>query len=228
MSGTGQVETYVVQANFLPEGLVEIELSCGKRHVITAKSFYAALGDTMQEQAAVASLVLPEGMYAMSQKASTVDVGIYIPSTVQDLMYTRWDTPKKVRTPNLMISIRLKQDGDQYVVKDVRYLSTKLERSQLPSEIPFAPDHQNIFLSPFSNTYDEGSMCYGNNVLPVKVGKQDWRVLEEYHNFLWASPFNDDLGIKAISSQMSVSEWYTMLHECVEKDSPFPYDLLRV
>lgn len=177
---------------------------------------------------------LPFGCFAMNRTVDKLYLNCYYPEAK---MLIKHENTRNVRTiteyevpfPNVILCFQLSQDtsnagGSKWKVDQVLYFCTPKKVSQLPDrKIIAAVNHdEGIFNLPVSNMYDNHTMCYGNNVMPMKL-TNNLRGLDYYYQLLTIAPFNNDLGIRGLRSTPSVSEWYQYLSTLDE----FPYENLR-
>lgn len=170
---------------------------------------------------------MPSNCFYFASSSSTIQMSCYYQERTAELKYNRLKFPIKV--PNLIISHVLERQGStgrSWRVVGSKYFCTDNAVSRLPRTFINSLDHTNrIFLSPFTNTYEDGKMCYGGNSMPSVMNDNNLRGLQWYYEFLFDSEFNDDLGVRATS--MTPASWYQLLKETVEKNEPFPYQKLR-
>lgn len=117
-------------------------------------------------------------------------------------------------------------------VESSRYFCTDLSVGELGGRIP--KNHAGVdvsagrmYLFPFTNMYDSANMCFGNNAMQVVYPADDLRGLSWYYDMVWASPFNNDLGVKAVARSISPEAWYDQLAKAAEDGEAFPYEVLR-
>jgi hypothetical protein len=170
---------------------------------------------------------MPSNCFYFASSASTIQLSCYYQERTAILKYRTLKFPIKV--PNMIISHVLERQGSSgraWRVTASKYFCTDSAVSRLPRTFINSIDHTNrIYLSAFTNTYEDGKMCYGGNSMPSVMSDNNLRGLQWYYEFLFDSEFNDDLGVKATG--MSPSEWYQLLKEAAAKDEPFPYSKLR-
>ncbi|HET8686720.1 MAG TPA: hypothetical protein VFM18_08655 [Methanosarcina sp.] len=170
-------------------------------------------------------LFLPSNTYYLGRSAGKIMLTCYYAGGVRNVKYFDADRPSVV--PNIIVSYLVNTTGDIWKVSSAKYFCTDLPPSRLPRRFITSESHsERIFGIPFSNHYGEGRMCYGNNVMPVSFPNGNLRGLDYYYQFLFTSPFNDDLGVRAVAGH-SVSGWYSKIAKIASEGGSFPYDQLR-
>jgi hypothetical protein len=221
----------------LLDDCVRIHLGKGISKLVSYEEFVQSLSGALDKTKLSSQMIgysLPPGTFFFSVGASTIEISCYYPECVRELMYSpRGGVPTLTRKsviPNVIISHRLtKSKGNSWAVADTRFLSTDKKLSELNRK-SYLKVEPGFFLIPFSNIYEDARMCYGANVRTGKVDLPELRPLHWYYEILFTSPFNDDLGVRALkpADGRTVSWWYTHLAEMAEKNKPFPYELLRL
>ena len=201
---------------------------------ISFKNIINSLCQVQEEAVLMKGFLPPSNMFFFGQNADEMQINCYYPECVRPLLYEdgRGSKHKKmdIITPNIILSIifRKEKSSGDWIVKEVRHLSTPHPISKLPTTFISGPSKSHgIYPLPMSNTYGQGNMCYGGNQMPARFKDNNLRGVDWYYKYLWESPFNNDLGIRAIGDAYSVSEWYGILAKCAENKEPFPYKYLR-
>jgi hypothetical protein len=184
--------------------------------------------NTAQPQSeTIKGMLMPSNVFFMSQTANRLHFNTYYLGGKRSLLYG--DRKMEIMTPNIIISFTLRKDGSDWIIDSeaTKYFCTDLPLNKLPKDFINQISHKDgIYLLPMSNTYDEGKMCYGNNSMPARFKDNNFRGLDWYFRYLWETPFNNDLGIRAVGS-VSVSTWYDLLARMARENKTFPYRDLR-
>jgi hypothetical protein len=224
------IEVKVQEAIFM-EDCVKVILTGGVEKLITYEAFVGILKNITNiiDEKMTDEFLMPSNVFYFAKSHDAIQISCYYTSRVCDLMY--YDSKFKIMTPNIIVSHVLHRQGEdkKWQVETSNYFCTDVPVGNLPKTFINRLDHNNrIWLLPMSNTYDGGNMCYGSNVMPRNFVDNNLRALDWYYNYLWNSPFNDDLGIRAVSGDYgSVNTWYKDLKVLAEKGEPFPYHRLR-
>lgn len=191
-----------------------------------ARSLVASLGieDTTDKE--LLSVALPPNVYYLKIVGEEIKLACYYPGGSRLLKYYTKEIP--IIFPNVVISHSLRMKKSEIQMQGTLYFCTDLTFSQLPQKWPDRVDvQQRMFLLPMSNTYSDGKMCYGHNIMPNQFPEGNLRGLDWYYQYIFETPFNDDLGIRALPSSIEVKSWYEKLRKLLSEDKPFPYELLR-
>lgn len=227
------IDVKVQEALFL-EDCVVVKLGSAKAEIekrISYEDFKAIISSTLgrREDEKIEGFHLPSNCFYFAKSATQVQISCYYQERIAEITY--FDQKMKIKVPNIIISHVLdRKAGQNAKVVSSRYFCTDLPVNRLPQEkfIGNLDHNKRIWLSPFSNTYQEGNMCYGNNTMPVSYPEHNFRGLDYFYQFLFTAPFNSDLGIYALSEgRDGVSRWYETLQTIATKDEPFPYHRLR-
>ncbi|MNK27622.1 hypothetical protein D3C87_459840 [compost metagenome] len=171
---------------------------------------------------------LPSNCFYFAKSASAIQISCYYQERTADIKYM--SSTMTIRVPNIIISHTLtRHPGGVMKLTGTRYFCTDVPVNRLPQDkfINQVENSKRIFLNPFSNTYNEGHMCYGGNSMPQTYNDNNLRGLDYYYQFLFNSPFNNDLGISAVSNTY-VENWYMDLADVAKQPDPkFPYNRLR-
>lgn len=192
--------------------------------VISLLDFHGKLKS--EDESSDSPLQLPENVYAIENTATRLKIGQYFPGGIREVQYNSSKVPRLV--PNIIISIVLLKQAEKgsFEVESIKYLCTSLAFQELPRKIYAGPNLAGkISILPFSNMYDRGDMCFGANQTVRNFTKNDLRGLKRYHDVLWDSPFNDDLGVRALrtSTYGTTAKWFAYLAKCAKDGLPFPY-----
>jgi hypothetical protein len=208
---------------------VELDLGNNLKKCVSYPDFRQILGQVVTEQVKeeIPGILPPSNMIFFAITGKEIKLTCYYPSSIRPLQYH--DQKMEIVTPNMLISHILKKDGKDWIVQSSTYLCTDNPVNKLPKTFINGIDHKNrIYLSALSNTYNEGRMCFGNNSMPVRFRDDNLRGLDYYYRFLWETPFNDDLGLYALSrGDHSVSSWYHSLEDLAKNNKSYPYERLQ-
>lgn len=226
---TNQEPTIDVDAQqvFLMDGCVKTIVN-GAEKFISLEDFVSILERGLSSQRATQTeqLFLPRGVTYMGRTASSISLNCYHPGGIRNIKYHDNNRPSVI--PNIIVSHRLSCAGHDMTVESTRYFCTDLPASRLPRRlINSVNPEERIYLLPFTNTYAEGNMCYGSNSMPRVFHEGNLRGLDWYYDYMFESPFNDDLGITALARSESPSSWYSQLARLAQTNEPFPYEKLR-
>lgn len=212
----------------LHKDFVEVEVERGVKRQIP----YKALKDiidrtigTVETTTHIAGTLMPSNVFFMSQTDRELRLMCYYPGGNRDMLYN--NDKLHIVAPNVVVAYTLKREKDDWIMCSEIYMCTDLPISKLPKTFVSQPDaKQGLYLLPMSNTYSEGNMCYGGNQMPRRFKDNNLRGMDWYFRFLWETPFNDDLGIRAVGD-VRVREWYHELANLAKENKPFPYKRLR-
>lgn len=218
---------------YLMEDSVKVVMENGLEKYISYETFQDLVADatrTLAQSKPMAGFNLPSNVFYFANSHQEIRLSCYYQSTVKPLRY--YDRNMEVITPNIIISHTLKNERSKgeksWVVSSSRYFCTDKNVGNLDRTFIDQKNYnKGIHIIPMSNTYEDGRMCYGDNSMPKYMTENNLRSLDWYYQYLWETPFNDDLGIRAGSGGMSVKHWYEHLAAEAKKDEPkFPYDKL--
>jgi hypothetical protein len=231
MDGVENNPLYMKESVFVPvvlrEDFVEVDLGNNLKKNISYADFRSIIGKIINDtsEVAVSGILPPSNLIFFSHNNKQIKLTCYYPTAIRPLKYL---TSKfEIVAPNMIISHVLEKDGKDWLVKSTKFFCTDQPIRKLKTTFIDAVDHHaRIFLSPFSNTYAEGRMCYGGNQMPVRYKDDNLRGLDYYYKFLWDSPFNDDLGIPALRRNQydGARAWYDLLSNNRKEKKAFPYD----
>lgn len=202
-------------------------MSNGVEKHISLESFLSALASSSSNNSDGndEGLLLPSNTFFVSQSVTRLNLSCYYQGGIRNLKYFTHDRPSVI--PNIIVSHSLKKNGGDWTMDTSRYFCTDKPVSGLPAKfINSADPAAHVFGMPFSNTYHDNRMCYGGNSMPHVFRNNNLRGLDWYYQFLFETPFNDDLGINPVEGRVSPSSWYTKLAELAEQGEAFPYHLL--
>jgi hypothetical protein len=207
---------------------VRVTLTGGIQKVISLEDFRTIFNSMLgtSEETKLDGFNLPANVLYFAKSGSELQVSCYYPSRVAQIRYNSYT--KDIIMPNLIISHSLEKQSDRtWKVKRSRYFCTDYSVGKLPKTFINNVDHANhIFLMPMSNTYAEANMCFGGNSMPHVFAENNLRGLDWYYQYMFESPFNDDLGIIAVGHSMTPSSWYSFLETLAKENKPFPYEKL--
>lgn len=217
-------EVMAQEAYFL-EDCVKVVLSGGVEKLVTYDTFINIIKRVTNtlEDSALEGFCLPSNVFYFAKSGDSINLSCYYASKVCNLKYGR--SAFDILMPNLIVSHILTKGSKakEWRISSSRYFCTDLNVGNLPKTfINSVNSNARVWLMPMSNTYPEGNMCYGGNSMPLSFADNNLRGLDWYYQFLWESPFNDDLGIRATG--MYPSDWYTLLKKCADEKLEFPYN----
>jgi hypothetical protein len=180
------------------------------------------------------TLTLPTSAFFIAVGPTELDISCYYREGIKPFQYMGEGKTEKfdIVVPNIIISHKLKREKNDWVNTNAYYTVTDSPVNKLPTDVQIIRvDHtKGISLMPFTNSYDSCNMCYGGNKMPARFVDNNLRGLDYYYNFLWESPFSNDLGISSkvnIVKFGSPRQWYHHLRDLAKDNKPFPYEHLR-
>lgn len=179
-------------------------------------------------QSALKPIALPYGCFAFSKNESTMMVSCYYPGGKKTITHEAGVSgPKKynVAFPNLIITHTLKPAKEGiWKVSETKYFATPKTVPQLPTDKFLTQSSPSLgaYHLPFTNVYDNDTLCYGRNTMPLTYNEDNIRGLDYFYQILFISPFNNDLGIRGVKGSKQPASWYKELSEL----EVFPYDQL--
>ena len=229
ISAEPETQQVLAQEAVFFENCVLVKLSGGVEKYISYRDFIGVIRNISNDldNAKIEGFCLPSNTFYFAHSGEFVNLSCYYASKVCPLKY--YDKKFDVLMPNVIISHQLRREPgkEDWVVQGTRYFSTDVNVGRLPKTFIFTnKPSERVFGFPMTNTYREGNMCYGGNTMPTKFTENNLRGLDWYYQYLWESPFNDDLGVHAVRD-VSPLDWYNTLRKAAEKNEPFPYNLLR-
>lgn len=178
---------------------------------------------------------LPSNCFYFAKSLDELNVSSYFPECIKTVSHYYDGGTKKfsIIVPNMIISHTLRKagasaDDNTWEMYHSKYFSTALPVSRLPQDfIQNTNSDSGILHSPFPNTFDGHSMCFGNNNMPSKFSRGNLRSLDWYYQFLFESPFNNDLSVRGNKETSSPRAWFGILSAAaVAKDPKFPYSIM--
>jgi hypothetical protein len=223
-AGNGEAISMVLHKDF-----VEVEVEKGVKRQIPYKALKEIIDRTVgtgETASVITGTLLPSNVNFMSQTERELRLMCYYPGSNRDMLYH--SNKLHIVAPNIVIAYTLKREKEDWIMAGEAYMCTDLPIGKLPKTFIAAPDSKvGLYLLPMSNTYSEGNMCYGGNQMPRRFKDNNLRGVDWYFRYLWETPFNDDLGIRAVRNDVRVSEWYNTLASLAKEGKPFPYKELR-
>jgi hypothetical protein len=204
---------------------VEVEIHNGVKKHLSYNSFKDIINRSLNqvsEAPVISGMLPPSNMIFISQTEQALHINVYHPGANRDMLYG--SRKLNVAVPNIVIGFTLKKDTGDWVVQTAHYYCTDLPVSKLPKTFINSVSHaKGIYDLPMSNTYGGGGMCYGGNSMPARFKDGNLRGLDWYFRYLWETPFNNDLGIRAIGGKVGVERWYNILADAAKNNKGFPY-----
>lgn len=221
---------------------VSLESNRGITKEISISDYVTTLLTLVDLDARNETFQLPFGTFrfgSMSDGGKSLDC--YFPETRKTITHT--DTYGKDSTvtsheipfPNTILSFTLRENNDtsngKFKVTSVKYFITKDSPTKLQDNISFSErisslSAKGLYLMPFTNFYNDGRMCYGNNTMPI-LFNYNLRGLEYYYQVIFSSPFNNDMGIKANAVKGLSRDSPKKFYESLATFEKFPYECLR-
>ena len=197
---------------------------------ITLMDLKAILDDQLNESSNLISTAMPPNCFIMAKSATHMELNCYFPEVIRDVKYINYAissrTPEiyKIPFPNVILYISLNKDGENWHVNKLRYFCTSKKVTQLPSDkiISNRNPREGIFVMPFTNFYDDGRMCYGQNTMTSRFPEKNLRGVEWFYQVIFEGSFNEDLGVKGLVERHSGLTWLKKLSTL----SSFPYELM--
>lgn len=210
---------------------VQLEMDKGIKKFISYEEFLHTINSTMNPDDVEVSnsYHLAPGTFLLEAGRDAIKVAMYYPECYREITYM--NTTRLSVIPNIVISHTLKKSTatGSYSVTNTNYMCTSRKLSELPRVFPMLPSrhsHKTFCTIPFTNVYNDGKLCYGNNVRVANITLPDMRPLHWYYDMLFTSPFNNDLGIYSLATRIDYSAWYTKLADLAKQNKPFPYESL--
>lgn len=196
---------------------------------ISYEDFSAIIGTVIDRRntETMDSFNLPANCFFFAKSSTAINLSCYYAERTATVRHG--STKYEVKFPNVIISHQLqKHNSKSWKSNGSRYFVTDLKAGALPKDFIFNVDHaRRIWLFPFPNTYSEGNMCYGSNSMPSMFQDGNLAGLNWYYQFLFDSPFNNDLGLRGVQGEQSISAWFQKLAKAAKENTPFPYESLR-
>lgn len=198
---------------------VEAE-SKGVKKIFSLIDFKNMLDRQLQVEFRLENIALPAGTFMFGKSNNEIQISIYYPERKMDLKYTpRYENPveyKGCQMPNVIISHVLKLQQNEWVITQTHYMCTDKKINELPDNaIMHYPDRRKgVYSMPFPNFYEQGNMCYGQNVMPNRY-KNNLRGLDYFYDIIAISPFNTDLGLRTSDADMNanIAKWFEYLQK---------------
>jgi hypothetical protein len=218
-----------ISVNLLSQN-VQIEIAKGYYKYISYADFIDLLKRNADEgdtgESAIQTIYSPTGMFFFEKTKTRIKLCNYYEGGIRNVKYKDHDRPSVF--PNVIITHSLVLQGNEYLVEDSRYYATKSSLAETSRN--FITTSFGVSILPFTNIYENGRMCYGNNIKISKFKLPDLRGLHSYYQLLFDAPFNDDLGLTALVPKWRddvFSKWYSHLAKLATENKPFPYEDLR-
>lgn len=198
---------------------------------ITYEDFNAIVGAVVnhRNEQSMEGFQLPSNCFYFARSGTEINLSCYYAERIADIRHG--GKTYTIKTPNIIISHRLTRHTNKSWKVDSarsRYFCTNAKVGNLPKTFIAETDHgKHIYLMPFPNTYSEGALCFGGNSMPTQFTDNNIRGLDWYYQVLFESPFNNDLGIRALASEPSIEGWFKRLADAAKNNTAFPYDALR-
>ena len=194
---------------------------------ISLDSFLSALAasSTSNDGENIEGVLLPSNTFFFARTVTRIQLSCYYAGGIRNVKYNSFDRPSVI--PNIIVSHSLVKSGDSWSVNVSRYFSTDRPVSGLPNRfINAVSPSDHVFGLPFTNTYSDCHMCFGGNSMPSSFRSNNLRGLDWYYQYLFETPFNDDLGLYAVQNRPQPSAWYHELATLAAEGKPFPYHKL--
>lgn len=171
---------------------------------------------------------LPANCFYFARSSNEINLSCYYAERTATIKHVG-SRSYEIKFPNTIISHKLvKHNTKDWKVQESRYFVTDKKVTVLPKTFIFEVSANNrIWLFPFPNTYSEGRMCYGGNSMPTVFSESNLAGLNWHYQFLFDSPFNNDLGIRSLANEPSITDWFRKLEKANKDNTPFPYNELR-
>lgn len=224
-------QVQAVIAEFL-EDCVRVNVGKGYTKLVDYTDFADSFSKFMNKKAPEVkkmSLLLPNNVFWLAYSPTQIEISSYYTGGVKKVNY-RGNSVDRV-TPNIIISHVLDSNKGKWTIETGNsfFLATDLSLSMLTKRFYKGPSIANrVYVLPFSNMYDTGAMCTGENQLPRVFENGDLRSLNSYYDMIFNSPFNSDLGVKALGYNNpysgNPSDWFAYLAKLAKEVNPeFPY-----
>jgi len=218
----------------LLDSCVRVEYGASRSKLISYDDFIESLSmaATKRKEGAVLEVFFPDNLFYFSHTASSIKVSCYYPEHIVSLTFSDDGGPVPRLLPNAIISFILERRPEKgpnayFLSSDhIYFLATKKSKLELARKFYTAPIPGEISLLPVSNLYDNGRMCFGQNARIADFQLPDLRPLMSYYYTLVNSPFNRDLGVRAINGAFSTENWFRELARLAKAGLPFPYQTL--
>lgn len=201
----------------------------GIEKAISIGDLKSILDKQLDEVTEGVSLAMPPNCFIFSKSATGIQMNCYFPEVIREIKYRSYSSSRtevyKVPFPNTIIYLNLEKSGDKWSLQTLRYFCTHKRVTALPFDkvISKTDTNQGIFLMPFTNFYNDGRMCFGQNTCISTFPENNLRGVEWLYQVIFDGIFNDDLGINGLTSNYSAPTFY----EKLSKLTAFPYNLLK-
>lgn len=198
---------------------------------ITYEDFNSIIGAVVnhRNEQAMEGFQLPSNCFYFGRSGNDINLSCYYGERIAEIRHM--SKKYTIKTPNIIISHRLVRHNSKTWRMEsnrTRYFSTNAKVGNLPKTFIADADHsKHIYLMPFPNTYSEGALCFGGNSMPSQFTDNNLRGLDWYYQVLFESPFNNDLGIRALRDEPSIEGWFQKLADVAKSDAAFPYESIR-
>ena len=191
---------------------------------------FKSLGETAEN---TRDYILPDNTYLLKVGINDLIVCQYYPETKREVTYL--SSTRLSVVPNIITTIKYKRaagsTSDKPAWKHLQtyYFATSLPFDRFNKVMVERPDAQaKISILPFPNVYSEGNLCFGDNFIPRDIVGTDLRPLNRFHDVLWCSPFNNDLGVRATGGNHSPPTWMQLLADRARDNLGFPYQEIGI
>jgi hypothetical protein len=228
------IEVHGTRVDLL-ENAVRLHLSNGMTKMVSYADFsqtVLSFLDKAQESKSTTLRILPSNVYLIEESIDRLNLCFYFPEKIQNVNYLGEILPRVV--PNIILNVSLTRGTGgkklDFKYHSATYYATNLPLARLPRE-KITKSGPGISILPFTNVYDNATLCTGSNSLITDFLGNDLRGTIWYHDMLWASPFNNDIGVIAIKSNSDYrghpASWYAHLAKLAKDGKGFPYDQLE-
>lgn len=187
------------------------------------------LDEQLNNSSRLETIALPPNCFTIAKTANQLEFNCYYPEAIKEIKYkSYYDNvveTYRVPFPNTILYVSLIKSDNKWNLNTLKYFCTNKRVTQLPNDslISKSDSGEGIFIMPFTNFYEDGRMCYGQNTMVSQFPENNVRGTEWYYQVIFEGTFNDDLGVKGLTTSKSAKDWYK---ELAEKTS-FPYDLMN-
>lgn len=208
---------------------------------ISPQDFVATLGKHIASEVSgpKSTQRLPHGTIFVERTLNETFVAIYYQGGEHTyrLNIGGKETTHKIIRPNIVLEAKL-SNGNSHGLLGYYFYCTPTEAEvmahryhkgfkQMTRNYPDASHRQGIHLVPFTNMYDNGTMCLGGNSVPSVYPPDDLSGLNRYFDILANSPGNSDLPIRGLSGALAAhSGAHTTFFRKLSELKAFPYDQL--
>lgn len=198
---------------------------------ITYEDFHAIVSAVVnhRNEHTMEGFQLPSNCFYFGKSGNEIQLSCYYSERIAEIQHG--SKKHTIKTPNIIISHQLTKHNSKTWRMEAsrsRYFCTNAKVGNLPKTFINEVDHsKHVYLMPFPNTYSEGALCFGGNSMPTQFVDNNLRGLDWYYQVLFESPFNNDLGIRALANEPSIEGWFSTLATAAKENKPFPYEELR-